>query len=373
MKHPLCPTCGSVMKRNGKSKTGSQRWRCTSCGSSKTHSNDTSARNLSSFVCWLLSKDAQIDMPGQGRTFRRKTAKFWEIWPMPEIVDEVHRVVYVDGIWLGRDAVILIACSDDYVLSWHLARSETSFAWRSLLSRIAPPEMVVTDGGSGFAKAVRAEWPTTKVQRCTFHAFNQVKKYTTTRPKLQAGVELYSLACDLVVIKDLREAELWVERFFNWCDFWNDFLNEKSTIEGRKVFTHERLRKARRSLVKLINDGTLFTYLDPVLCVEEPMPATNNRIEGGINAQLRSLLRNHRGLTLLRRIKAVFWWCYMHTECPKSMAEIIREMPTDKDIDLLEKTYGIKTEEIGTPKKWGTGIVWEEFHTQTRNPNFIRY
>lgn len=75
---------------------------------------------------------------------------------MPEVVDEVFRVVYVDGIWIARDCVVLVACGDEHVLSWHLARAETAAAWRSLLSRIAPPDMVVTDGGSGFASAVAA-------------------------------------------------------------------------------------------------------------------------------------------------------------------------------------------------------------------------
>ena len=59
-----------------------------------------------------MSKDTQLDMPGQGRTFRRKTSRFWGIWPMPEAVDEIHRVVFVDGIWIARDLVVLIACSE---------------------------------------------------------------------------------------------------------------------------------------------------------------------------------------------------------------------------------------------------------------------
>ncbi len=67
---------------------------------------------------------------------------------MPEVVDEIHRVVFVDGIWIARDLVVLIACSEPHVLSWHLARAETASAWRSPLSRIAPPDMVVADGGS---------------------------------------------------------------------------------------------------------------------------------------------------------------------------------------------------------------------------------
>lgn len=111
------------MKRNGKTKSGSQRWRCVGCGASATHSIDTAARDLAAFVGWLLSKESQVDMPGQGRTFRRRCARFWAIWPMPEAVDEACRVVYVDGIWVASDCVVLIACSDEFVLSWHLARA----------------------------------------------------------------------------------------------------------------------------------------------------------------------------------------------------------------------------------------------------------
>lgn len=97
-------------------------------------------------------------LPGRGRTFRRRTAAFWGGYGRcPKRFDEVHRVVFVDGIWVTQSAVVLIACTERHVLFWHLARAETSAAWRSLLSRVAPPDVVVTDGGSKFAKAVAAE------------------------------------------------------------------------------------------------------------------------------------------------------------------------------------------------------------------------
>lgn len=371
MKGKPCPSCGSSMKRNGRTKAGVQRWRCTSCGASTTHSNDTTARDLKAFLSWLLSKEKQLDMPGGGRTFRRHTKAFWEIWPMPEVVDEIHRVVYVDGIYLTRNVVILIACSDEFVLSWYLARSENSRAWSALLSRIAPPEVVVTDGGTGFAKAVRRCWPDTAVQRCTFHAFSQVRRYTTIRPKLQAGKELYMLAKELLRIETLHQANWWVERYFQWCEFWSDFLEEKSYVDGRLSYTHERLRKARRSLSALINQGTLFTYLDPKLTEEGPLPAMNNKIEGKVNGQLRSLLRNHRGMSLMRRIKAVYWFCYMNTERPKSAREMLETMPTDADIDLLYKTYGTISKDKEGPVLWGDGLVWEELHHKTRYPYAI--
>ena len=43
-------------------------------------------------------------------------------------------------------------------------------------------------------------------------------------------------------------------------------------------------------------------------------------------------------------------------------------MPTDSDIGLLRAEYGIDAEDVGAPKKWGEGIVWEELHHKTRYP-----
>lgn len=42
-------------------------------------------------------------MPAGGRSFRRRTAEFWEVWPMPVSDGELHRVLHVDGIRAARD------------------------------------------------------------------------------------------------------------------------------------------------------------------------------------------------------------------------------------------------------------------------------
>lgn len=241
------------MKRNGRAKTGRQRWRCRECGGSATHAINTDERDLRAFLSWLMSKDAQIDMPGQGRTFRRRTSRFWHIWPMPEATGEACKVVYVDGIYLARSVCVLIAYSDEHVLAWYLRRAETARAWKALMAYVAPPEMVVTDGGSGFAKACREVWPETRVQRCVLRTFCQVRRYTTSRPNLQAGVELYALAKELLHLETLAQAQWRRKRFVQWCGFWCDFLEERSTVEDRPVYTHERLRRARSGLVALGN------------------------------------------------------------------------------------------------------------------------
>lgn len=132
--------------------------------------------------------------------------------------------------------------------------------------------------------------------------------------------------------------------------------------------THERLRKARSGLVALGNEGTLFTYLDPALSAERPLPATSNRNEGGVNAPLRSMLGNHRGMSVIRRIKAVFWWNYMKTECRLPAAQILAQMPRDDDVDALYELYGSAVRPDDGASQWGDGLVWSEFHHATAYP-----
>ena len=360
---PNCPVCGRRMARNGKTSAGRTRWRCTSCGASSVRRIDSAAKLLALFLGWLLGRSRQADMPGGGRTFRRKTASFWEIWPMPPKVEAPRRVVYLDGIHLGRRAVVLIASDDEHALGWHLCRAENSRAWAALMSRVAAPEGVVSDGGDGFAKALRATWPKAGHQRCVFHAFCQVRRYTTRKPRTQAGAELYGLARALLSITTLREADGWVQALPAWSERWDSFLAETSVDESGKTWpTHERLVKARRSLVRLVNAGTPFTYLDAGLVRDGSLPSTNNRIEGGVNAQLRAMLRDHRGLSIERRLKAIFWWCYMHSPSPLPAAEVLRVMPTDRSIAAIYERPSRRERLEGTIPQWGDAVVWSELH-----------
>lgn len=57
---------------------------------------------------------------GRGRTFRRRTSEFWEVWPMPVPDGELHRVLFVDGIWLAERLVVLICRNDGRVVSWYM-------------------------------------------------------------------------------------------------------------------------------------------------------------------------------------------------------------------------------------------------------------
>ncbi|MCQ2492939.1 MAG: IS1249 family transposase [Lachnospiraceae bacterium] len=365
-----CPVCGKKCVKSGKTKAGSQRWLCKVCKTSLTHKIDNDAKELLLFLDWLFGKESQVSMPGEGRTFRRKTARFWEIWPMPPKVEESKNVLFLDGIYLGRKACILICCDEKYVLGWYLCRYEHAGAWIALMKRIAEPAMVVSDGGAGFAKALKKIWPNAQHQRCVFHVFCQVKRYTTSRPNTMAGIELYSLAKDLMKVKSRKEAEKWVDRFLEWVQKYQKFLSEMTIDEyGNKRPTHERLLKAERSIYKLIRENTLFTYLDEKLNAEFAAPSTNNRIEGGINSRLREMLRNHRGLSIERRIKAVYWWCYMHSPEPLSSSEILKIMPTDKSIAVIYQRMNEKHRLEKNLSIWGDAIVWSDLHNMDKTFN----
>lgn len=296
------------------------------------------------------------------RAFRFPTSGFWDIWPIIPICDEMHHVIYMDGIWIARHAVLLIACTDEHVIGCHLARSENPKDWACLMSRIAPPDVLVCDGGGGILKAGRTKRPASRIQRCTFHAFCQVRRYTTSRPKIQAGIELYGIARNLLHVRTQDEAAGWLASFSRWCTNWDGFLKERSIVDGKKRYRHERLRKARRGLEGLCRAGTLFTYLDDDIIQVGSVEPTSNTIEGKVNAQIGSVLRNHRGLDADRRIKAGFWWCYMHSESPLGEQGILEEMPTDEDIRRWRwQAAGVRgaDDELA---RWGSGIVWSEFH-----------
>lgn len=372
MKRVNCPICGSVCSKYGKTKAGTQRWYCRKCKLAFSPKIDNTAKQLNIFLKWLFGRETQDSMPGGGRSFRRKTSRFWDIWTMPPIIEEKRDVLFVDGIYLRRKVCILICCDNEHVLGWYLCRYEHSGAWSALMSRIAEPEIVVSDGGSGFAKALRKTWPHAKHQRCVFHAFCQIKRYTTSNPKTLAGAELYALAKDLLHVETQEAAEKWVDRFVEWMSKFSRFLSQMTYDEfGNARPTHERLIKATNSISRLLKDGTLFTYLDDSLTSKiDKIPTTTNQIEGGINSRLRAMLRDHRGLNVERRIKAVFWWCYMHSPRPLSASEIIKVMPTDKSIAAIYQRLNDAEKHAKSIDRWGDAVVWSELHTTSEYPSY---
>mgnify|MGYP004584388147 CR=1 FL=1 len=140
-------------------------------------------------------------------------------------------------------------------------------------------------------------------------------------------------------------------------------LVEKTLTVTGWAYAYERLVRVRNSINKLISRGVMFTFCDPAW--QMPVPAMNNQIEGAITSSLRQMLRDHRGMGLTRRIKAIFWWCYMHTENLLPPAQILKTMPTGTDMENAWQQASLKHHTSGIIPKWADAIAWSELHHST--------
>ena len=131
---------------------------------------------------------------------------------------------------------------------------------------------------------------------------------------------------------------------------------------------HQRLVKARRMIRRRIREGQPFTFLDEGLAAAGPVPSTNNLVESW-NARLRDMPRRHRGLRLVRRLKAICRWCHQHTAHPETDAWLAANAMTDERLERLYRRAWKRSpqgmhETFGIPMRYGTGIDRNEFHTR---------
>ena len=146
---------------------------------------------------WLFFTRTLAQGSVSARTQQRRNRLIWSLMPPVPLVRQCHDVVQVDGIWLHRRAVVLVAVADGHVVGWRVARHEGSVVWGLLMGRIAAPRVLVCDGGGGIAKAVRRVWPGTSMQRCLFHIAMYVTALTGMRLRLEAGRQLRRIAITL--------------------------------------------------------------------------------------------------------------------------------------------------------------------------------
>ena len=152
---------------------------------------------------------------------------------------------------------------------------------------------VVLDGRPG----VREVFRNIPVQMCQFHQAAIVRRYLTSRPKLEAAQELLLITKELVKSQEKDFAKL----LDAWHDKWQNFLKEKTInpFTGHWFYTHKRLRSAGRSLKN--NLPYLFTYQE---YPELHLPNTTNSLDGYVSA-LKNFLSAHRGQNKNNRNKII--------------------------------------------------------------------
>jgi hypothetical protein len=150
-------------------------------------------------------------------------------------------------------------------------------------------ESVTVDGKAGIP-SLFSKYP---VQVCQFHVQKNILKRTTLKPKSDCGKLLKQIGKEF--IKDR-----WSMEDFKLCynlvkDDFKDFLSERN---DNNQFKHRQLKSAMTGIKRVL--PFLFTSQNnPQLRI----PNTTNHIDGGINPKLKSIARDHRGMSNPRRNK----------------------------------------------------------------------
>lgn len=301
-----CLVCGSKLVKNGRHRSGTQRWRCPSCGASTTRKRPdvTRREQLLRFVSWLTGKlsQSETDSTTTGRSFRRHTAWCWDLSPRLPRTIEVFHAILVDGIWIGTWCLLIALSDTGHVLAWQWAARETTAAWEALFRQVPAPGIVVSDGGSGLPTALRRVWPETKHQRCLFHLQLNTTRHLTRNPRTSAGRALRRLVMELSSVRDEDAAIAWQLQLEQWWQSFGHLTYERTLLKnGRFGFTHDRLRKAWLLVRLVTRKNLLFTH------IIYGNPRTTSALEG-LNAQIRDLLRRHRGMSEEHRRRGVEWF-----------------------------------------------------------------
>lgn len=176
--------------------------------------------------------------------------------------------------------------------------TETASDYKQLVEELIEQGFVIQgvtiDGKRGVAKAF-GDIP---VQMCHFHQIAIIKRYLTSRPKLEASIELLKLCRRIPTSTQTR----FTEALSQWHEKHKDFINEKTLnpTSLKYVSTHAKLVAAYRSLST--NLPYLFTYKNHKSL---KIPNTTNALDGGVFSQLKKLIKLHQGLAKKRKVKLI--------------------------------------------------------------------
>lgn len=234
--------------------------------------------------------------------------------------------------------MVLVAYTGEHVIAWQWCDREKHASWSALLQYIPAPTVAIVDGHKGLESALREHWPQTKVQRCLFHIQANIRTHLTMRPNLEAGKELLALAKALTPIQDLDldQAAVWAGEFASGEARWESFLKTRTYTEKERC--RALAHRGEPALVvyastpasgswntgHCFGEWALFIWLTASTNVCK-IDRTTSPLEGGINAGLEHLLRDHRGLTDEHPKRAVGWFLYLHSESPKKHINTIEE------------------------------------------------
>lgn len=226
-----CPACGEAgVKKNGKTRKGVTRYRCTHCGASHCQTRPDISRKaqLDKFTQWIIGKLSISEVTSQSRmTWSRQNDWCCRVEPTIPVTGQVYDEIQVDGTYLPYEWCLLTAMSRGKVLAWQWCNRENKSAYRALFKCLPLPLRAITDEQRGALSAVAAEWPDARIQRCLVHIKRNIRVLTTSKPRIPAHKALLGLAKQLVKIRTLDKLQ-WVILLQQFHNQWGEWLKEKT-------------------------------------------------------------------------------------------------------------------------------------------------
>lgn len=206
-----------------------------------------------------LSKDAVSRLVG-------RLADDFETWRRRDLAEDQIQYLLMDGwypkVRIGKRRVrvpVLVtlgvrADGERVVLDVRLAGDESTAAWRdvirSLVERqVGRPRLAIVDGSAGLAAALREQWPTLAIQRCTTHKLRNLEAKAPVRLREELAEEyrrmIYAETRTLVEQARTRFVKKWRLR----CPAVVECLEEA----GDDLFTFLRFPKAQWKALRTTN------------------------------------------------------------------------------------------------------------------------
>ena len=208
-------------------------------------------------------------------------------------------VVIMDTTCFGRGFGVMAFKNslDGMVLYKQYVRYETNALYLAGIAEIIRRGIAVQDIVCDGRQGLFGVFDDIPIQMCQFHQIQIVQRYLTRKPKTEPAIALKKLTLKLTKQTKIE----FVDSLNNWYLHWADFLNErsKSPTTGKTHYTHKRLRSAYLSLKKHLPH--LFVFED---YQELMIPNTTNSLDGQFS-DLKNKLRNHNGLSIVRKMKFI--------------------------------------------------------------------
>ena len=276
---------------------GIQRFKCAACNKTfavaerintntvwqeYTEGKQTYLQLASKYGCSLKTIQRRID-----------TVKAQRQTTFPSVVN-----LLMDTTYFGRKLGVMVFKDSlsGQILYKQYVKTETNKLYLAGVEEIAKRgikiQSIICDGRKGLLQLFEG----IPIQMCNFHQVAIIRRYLTKKPKMPASKELW----DHVLLLVKTDKESFEGGLAAWHTKWKEFLNERKVdAAGKNRYVHKRLRSAYRSLK--INSPWLFTWYDNL---QLEIPNTTNAIDGHF-ADLKNKLRNHNGLSTVRKKKFI--------------------------------------------------------------------